>query len=144
MASMALPPWLAPIEKDGHVIMDAGALGNLPIPPARARGATKIIAFDLDDLRPMLGNDHAFDQILGKLLFALSQRHIWLEAALADATGVPIRRIELQSPEAWPIWDFSRSGALSEIGYEIASQEISRRNRTESAGPARPASPSAE
>src|SRR5512135_2881011 len=49
MASMALPPWFAPVEKDGHSIVDGGALSNLPIEPALALGATEIIALDLND-----------------------------------------------------------------------------------------------
>jgi NTE family protein len=47
MASIAIPPWFAPLAKDGHFIMDGGALSNLPVEPAMTLGATEIIALDL-------------------------------------------------------------------------------------------------
>jgi NTE family protein len=34
MASIALPFWFAPVEKDGHYVIDGGALSNLPIESA--------------------------------------------------------------------------------------------------------------
>jgi NTE family protein len=42
LASIAIPPWFAPIELDGQYIVDGGALSNLPIEPAIRLGATEI------------------------------------------------------------------------------------------------------
>ena len=47
LASIALPPWFAPIEKEGHCMVDGGALGNLPIEPAMQLDPTAINALDL-------------------------------------------------------------------------------------------------
>src|SRR5512133_3326197 len=47
LASMALPPWVVPQEKDGRFLMDGGAVSNLPIEAALQQGATEIIALDL-------------------------------------------------------------------------------------------------
>jgi NTE family protein len=124
MASIALPPWFAPIEKEGKYIVDGGALSNLPIEPALAMGATRIIALNLDDPRTLPGNDNALNQLIGKLVFALSRRHISLEAALAEARGIPIHWIELRGRDVTPIWDFSHYREFTQVGYEIASRTI--------------------
>jgi len=134
MASIALPPWFAPVEKDGQQIVDGGLVSNLPIEPAQAMGATEIIALELDDPRSNPGNDHALIQYLGKLVYALSQRHISLETDLAESKGIPVHCIELRSPQITPIWDFSNYRDLIEIGYETASRRIeiwSKTNQTE-------------
>jgi NTE family protein len=49
LASIAIPPWFAPIERDGQYIVDGGALSNLPVEPAIRLGAAEIIALDLHD-----------------------------------------------------------------------------------------------
>ncbi|MBN1537715.1 MAG: patatin-like phospholipase family protein [Anaerolineales bacterium] len=126
MASIALPPWFAPVRKDGHFIMDGGALSNLPIEPALTMGATEIIALDLDDPRIIPGRDNLFNLYFTKLAFALSRRHIKLETALAETRGVPIHCIALKSPEITPIWDFSNFRKLIHTGYEICRQEMSK------------------
>lgn len=124
MASIALPPWFAPVEEEGHVIMDGGALSNLPIEPAMKMGATKIIALDLDDPRALPGQDHVLGQYLAKLVFAVSRRHVALETDLVEVQGIPVHRIALRSPTPVPIWDFTQSRTLIEIGYGITSQQV--------------------
>ncbi|MDY0018627.1 MAG: patatin-like phospholipase family protein [Anaerolineae bacterium] len=125
LASIALPPWFAPIEKDGQTVVDGGALSNLPIEPAMKIGATEIIALDIDTPDSIPGNALAFFQAMGHYMFALSRRHIHLETALAEAQGVPVYRIELKVPASIPTWDFRSSRPLIRIGYEIASEKIS-------------------
>jgi NTE family protein len=124
LASIALPPWFAPAEKDDQYIVDGGVLSNLPIEPALTMGATEIIALDLGDPASAPGNEHALDQYLGKLVFAIVCRQVCLETALAEAQGVPVHRIELRSSPPIPIWDFSNYRELIQIGYEIASHEV--------------------
>ena len=127
-ASIALPPWFAPIENAGQFVVDGGALSNLPIEPALALGATEIVALDLDDPNSIPGNERAFFHRMEQLVFALSRRHVQLETALAEARGVPVHRIELRSSTATPIWDFRNCEQSIRIGYEIARQymEVSR------------------
>ncbi|HSB89428.1 MAG TPA: patatin-like phospholipase family protein [Anaerolineales bacterium] len=137
MASIAVPPWFAPTQKDGHLIVDGGALSNLPVEPALSLGATSIIALDLRDPRPLPGTEHALIRLVGKLSFALSRRHASLETALAEAKGVPVRTIELRSPHVLPIWDFSKSRELFEIGHRLATRTISKWRGRPWAEPAR-------
>jgi NTE family protein len=125
LASIAVPPWFAPIEKDGRIIVDGGIVSNLPIEAAVTLGATEIIALDLDDPRPTPGNHPPVDQFLNKLFFAVTQRYKRLETALAEAHGVRVRCIELRAPAAAPPWDFSNHQELIQAGYEIGCREIS-------------------
>jgi NTE family protein len=126
MASIALPPWFAPIEKDGHLIIDGGALSNLPIEPALRLGATEIIGLDLNDPSGLLGNNNGHGQYLQKLIFAIAQRQICLEMELASARGVPVHYVSLRSSPSVPIWDFRAYRTLFKIGYEIMQQKLSR------------------
>jgi NTE family protein len=125
MASIAIPPWFAPLAKDGHFIMDGGALSNLPVEPAMTLGATEIIALDLDDPDGMLGVDNTPSQQLEKLVFSVTRRQASLEMALAAARGVPVQYLMLKSSPPIPIWDFSKHRELSRVGYRIAGNEIS-------------------
>lgn len=125
LASIALPPWFAPIEKDGHCIVDGGALSNLPIEPALTLGATEIIALDLDDPRKMLGSPNAQSQYMEKLIYSITQRQVTLEMELASARGVPVQYVSLRSSPPVPIWDFRTHRDLFKIGYEIMRQKMS-------------------
>lgn len=119
LASMAIPPWFAPVEQDGRLIMDGGALSNLPIEPALCLGATEIIALDLEDPDSFPGADNPLLHFVGRLVFAVQRRAVFLETALAEAKGVPVHRIELRSPAATAVWDFSDFQGLVRSGYEL-------------------------
>jgi len=121
-ASIALPPWFAPVENNGQFVIDGGALSNLPIEPALRLGATEIIALDLDDPCSIAGSERAFFRRMEQLVFALSRRHVQLESALAEARGVPVQRIELRGPMPTPIWDFRNCQVLIRVGYDITSR----------------------
>jgi NTE family protein len=125
MASIALPPWFAPIEKDSHLIVDGGVLSNLPIEPALMMGATEIIALDLNDPSGLVGADSKMHgQYLERLIFAITERQICLEMDLASARNVPVHYVSLRSSPSIPIWDFRNHRELFKIGYEIMQQEI--------------------
>jgi NTE family protein len=126
LASTAIPPWFAPVEKDNQFIIDGGILSNLPIEPALTLGATEIIALDLmNDPASLPKNVLEATQQLEKLVFAILQRQACVETALAKAQGVPVHYIQLRSSPPVPIWDFSTYRDLIEIGYVIASKKIS-------------------
>jgi NTE family protein len=124
LASIAVPIWFAPFEKDGRTIVDGGIVSNVPIEAALTLGATDIIALDLDDPRPTPGNHHPIDQVLNRLIFTVSQRYKRLETALAEAQGVRVRCIELRGSVAAPVWDFDNYRELIQTGYEIGSREL--------------------
>jgi NTE family protein len=129
MASTALPPWFAPIEKDGHCLIDGGALSNLPIEPALALGATEIIALDLSDPGRLPEGNYSSNSnnnpFVKHLISAVAQREIALEIKLAAARNVPVKYIRLTSSPYVQTWDFSTYRDLFKTGYEIMQSEIS-------------------
>ncbi len=124
LASIAVPPWFAPVEQDGEMIVDGGFVSNLPIEAAVTLGATEIIALDLDDPRPTKGIRLPNDQFLDKLLFAVTQRQKQLETALAEARGVSVHCMELRGRQATPIWDYANYRELIQTGFEIGCRTI--------------------
>jgi NTE family protein len=126
LASAALPPWVPPIEKDGQLLIDGGAVSNLPIEAALAHGATEIIALDLAESRDIPVKARGWLPFLVKLMNTAEQRQMELELALAAARSVPVRRVSLVGDAPVAIWDFHRSEELIARGYEIARREIAR------------------
>jgi NTE family protein len=125
MASFTIPPWFAPIEKDGQYIIDGGALSNLPIEPAIRLGATEIIALDLQDPDSYTDLSKTTGPLLPKLASAITQRQLRLEMELASARGVSVRLVSLQSRPSVPVWDFKTHRDLFKIGYETMKNEMS-------------------
>jgi NTE family protein len=125
MASIALPPWFAPVDDEGHLVVDGGALSNLPIEPAIQLGATEIIALDLHDPNVTIDAAGKLDPLLTRLVIAISERQLGLELALAAAHHVPVRYVSLRSSPAVQTWDFSTYRDLFKVGYEIMKNEIS-------------------
>jgi len=124
LASAALPPWVPPIEKDGQLLMDGGAISNLPIEPAVAQGATEIIALELADPREILAEVRGWLPLLSKLRNMAERRQTDLELEVAAARGVPVRRIGLQCASPVAVWDLGRADELISRGYEITRREI--------------------
>ena len=124
LASCALPPWFAPIDRSGHVVTDGGFLSNLPIEAALTMGATEIIALTLD--LPLITSEKipAAVRFIDKLGSSMARREMQLEMALAEANHVPVRTIHLKVPEGVQVWDFPRSSELIQSGYEMAKGAI--------------------
>jgi NTE family protein len=125
LASMALPPWMAPIERNGYYLMDGGAVSNLPIEAALLQGATEIIALDLFDQKDIPSGQNGFGNFFAKLDLTIENRQAELEMNLAAAHGVPVRHIKLTSEPPVPLWDFRHSIELIERGYQLTTQAIS-------------------
>ncbi len=126
LASTALPPWVAPIEKGQQLLMDGGVVSNVPIEPAMLAGATEIIALDLTDLSGLENESGGFSVFLARLLATVDRRQLQLEIALASARSVQLRLIHLQSATPAPVWDFTHPQELIERGYAQAKSEILR------------------
>ena len=124
IAATTLPPWISPLEIDGSLLMDGGAVSNLPIEPALAFGATEIIALDLLDMRGPSTVPPGFSQFLARLLVTVSKRQIDVELALAEARGVGVRRINLIGKRPIQLWEFKYALELIDQGYEITRKEI--------------------
>jgi NTE family protein len=129
MASTAIPPWFAPIEKGGHCLIDGGAFSNLPIEATLTLGATEIIALDLSDpgrLPEINYSSNSNNNLYVKhLISAVVQREIALELELAAARKVPVKYVRLTSSPYVQTWDFSTYRNLFKTGYEIMKNEMS-------------------
>ncbi|MFQ5341135.1 MAG: patatin-like phospholipase family protein [Anaerolineae bacterium] len=134
LASTTIPPWTHPLEVEDHLLMDGGAVSNLPIEPALTQGATEVIALDIADPRVTESDAHGFGPFVAKLVATVEQRQLELELALAEARGVPVHRIVLRAATPVALWDFSEPDALIARGYEIARQEIAGWRRDRRAG----------
>jgi NTE family protein len=124
LASIAIPPWFAPIESDGQYIVDGGALSNLPIEPAIRLAATEIIALDLHDADAYADVSKTLDPIVTKIASAVTQRQLGLEMELASARGVSVRYVSLRSTPPVPLWDFKPHRDLFKTGYETMKNEM--------------------
>jgi len=124
LASMTLPPWMSPEVKDGRYLMDGGAVSNLPVEAALEQGATEIIALDLFDPAELDTSAHGLSDFFVKLDMTVESRQARLEMQLAEARGVPVKRISLIGETPVPLWDFRHSVELMEHGYKLARQAI--------------------
>ena len=118
LASTALPPWIPPMEVNGRVLVDGGAVSVLPVETAIQAGASEIIALDLTDPRPSLHHAHEIVTLLEKIVSTANRRQIQLEISLAAARKVPVKHISLTGVDPLPIWDFEVSEKSILRGYE--------------------------
>ncbi len=127
LASIALVPWLPPVETEHRVLIDGGSVSNLPVQVAMEWGAEEIIALDLSDDR-LVGEDiTSLTTIALRFMNIASYRQTELELALAAARGIPVTHIHLQSENPVLLWDFSQTERLIAEGYEIAKRVLSGR-----------------
>ena len=126
LASIAIPPWFAAIEKDDQSIIDGGAVSNLPVEAAIKLGATEIIALDVHDPNVASGANQIVDPLLIKLAFAIIKRELHLEMELAAAHGIPVQYVSLISSPPVQTWDFKTHRDLFQVGYDIMKNEMSR------------------
>lgn len=124
LASTALPPWMAPVKKEGRYLVDGGAVSNLPIETAMRQGATDIIALDLADPSDLALYARGWSSMIWKLDKTIEYRQFTLEMELAKARGILVRHVPLVCEEPVPIWDFRHSVELIERGYQITQQAI--------------------
>lgn len=119
LASTAIPPWVRPLDEGERLLMDGGAVSNLPIEPALSQGATEIVALDLSDPRPIGPDVAGFGPFLFQLMYTVQHRQTDLEKEIAAARGVPVYHIPLQPAVPMAVWDMERSVPLIERGYEL-------------------------
>lgn len=124
LASISLPPWFLPYQKEEQLIVDGGAVSILPIEPALRMGATEIIAFDLDDPPSYPKENLTLQQYFQKYLYAASRRHVDLETQIAEMRGVSVRCIDFKGLVKSSSWDFSDYKNLRQAGYEKAKKMI--------------------
>jgi len=124
LLSTALPPWAMPVERQDRLLMDGGAVSNLPIEPAIAAGAEEIIALDLLDMRKTPGLENGLGRFVDRLSLAVEKRQSSLELQLASARSIQVHHIPLLSTQPVAYWDFEHTVDLIDQGYEQTLQLI--------------------
>ncbi len=124
LASGAVPPWVHPLEREGHLLLDGGTLSNLPIEPALSQGATEIIALDITEMRAIPEDTSGVGPWVNKLLNTITQRQLDLELDLAASRRVPVHHLHLRFEHPVPIWDFRHTAELIAAGYALTKAVI--------------------
>ncbi len=114
-ATMSLPLIFPPVEFEGHVLVDGGAMNNVPADVARSMGADRVIAVNVGDL-----TDLAMDKInysmlglAGETLGAMMRANSLKALTGADVViDVPLA--------AYGSLDWRRYRALIAEGYKAA------------------------
>jgi NTE family protein len=131
LASAAIPPWIPPMTIGEHVLVDGGAVSDVPIEPAIRHGATEIIALDLFNPPPHTASIKGVAGLLDRVFATMENRHIELELQLAALKGVTVHRWQLQYDQHIPMWDLSHTHNLIHAGYALAKEYLANELRRE-------------
>lgn len=133
LASTALPPFLAPVQHQGRLLVDGGIVANLPIGEAVARGATRVFALSCHCLQELTQPPRGVLDIQARALRIAIERHMRFDIASYQD------RAELIILE--PCFDFPPSilklasvTSLIEQAYAFVSAELVRRNAARAPG----------
>ena len=113
-ATMSLPGIFPPVEHDGRVLVDGGALNNIPADVVRQSGATVVIAVDVG-YAPTDTVDYSIFGLMGRTIDVMMQTATRRALSDADVT-IPI------DVEGFGSLDWRRADALIQRGYEAAER----------------------
>ena len=112
-ATMSLPLIFPPVELDGRVLVDGGALDNVPADVVRAMNASRVIAVNVGDLADLTDVNYSLLGLASQTVDAMMRANT--RAALASAD------IVINVPLAdYGSLDWRRSRELVEEGYAAA------------------------
>jgi hypothetical protein len=90
---------------------------------------------DLFDGREAVVELNSLGRLVSKLVNTVEKRQTELEMALAQAHGVPVRRLNLVAQEPVALWNFQRTEELIETGYVATQVAIAAWPRQRPTGP---------
>jgi NTE family protein len=112
-ATMSLPLIFPPVERDGRVLVDGGAMNNVPADVVRAMGADKVIAVNVGNLEDREGINYSMSGLAGETLDAMMRASTKASIASADVIlDVPL--------SDFGSLDWRRSADLISAGYAAA------------------------
>lgn len=112
-ATMSLPLIFPPIETDGRVLVDGGAMNNVLANVVRSMGADTVVAVNVGDLSDREGVAYTLLGLAGSTLDAMMRASTRSSITAADIIiDVPLRQ--------YGSLDWRRSEALIEEGYRAA------------------------
>ena len=114
-ATMSLPLIFPPVEMDGKILVDGGAMNNVPADVARGMGADIVIAINVGDLSDPKEVNQTLFGLAGGTLSAMMRASTKEGLATADVVlDVPL--VE----KGYKSLDWRRSKELIEEGYKAA------------------------
>jgi NTE family protein len=112
-ATMSLPLIFPPVERDGQVLVDGGAMNNVPADVVRAMGAQYVIAINVGDLSDRSAVNYSMLGVAGGALDAMMRASTKASIKQADiVVNVPVA--------AYGSLDWRRSADLVAEGYKAA------------------------
>jgi NTE family protein len=113
-ATVSFPGLFPPVELDGQVLIDGGAMNNLPADVVRAMGASVVIAVNVNDLTDHASVDYSMFGIMAETLDAMMRANT--KATLASAADVVLNVPVV----GYAALDWRKSAAIVLAGYEAA------------------------
>lgn len=115
-ATMSLPLIFPPVEVDGRVLVDGGAMNNVPANVVRAMGADRVVAVNVGDLTDREAVNTTMIGLAGATLDAMMRAST--RASMADADVV----IDVPLQDFGSL-DWRRSTDLIAAGYQAAESK---------------------
>jgi NTE family protein len=113
-ATMSLPAAFPPVHRDGRVLIDGGALDNIPADVARSMGATAVIAVNVG-YAPTTEVDYSLFGMIGQTVDSMMRASTRTALTQADMTiAVDV--------EGFGSLDWRRADELIQRGYQAAEQ----------------------
>lgn len=122
LASTAIPPFYAPYQYRGDLLLDGALVANLPISLAIARGARTIYTLEIVDDLVASARPGLIDTLTASLNAMLNRQHEQERhaVALAHARGITVHDIRLLSGQSLAYNDFGHSAELVVAGAQAA------------------------
>lgn len=115
-ATMSLPLVFPPVELDGRVLVDGGAMNNVPANVVQAMGAGRVIAVNVGDLGDREGVPYTLPGLADATIDAMMRASTRAALAAADlVVDVPL--------DDFDSLDWRRAPELIEAGYAAAEAE---------------------
>ena len=112
-ATMSLPLIFPPVEANGQVLVDGGAMNNVPADVVKAMGADRVVAINVGDLSDRETLSYTMTGLAGSTLDAMMRASTKRVLASADVViNVPL--------EDYGSLDWRRTAELIDEGYRAA------------------------
>jgi NTE family protein len=124
MSSTAVPPFYPPWKVGDYRYLDGGLVAKLPMVVAIERGATQIVALDIQDAMGSLNAATTMINIVGYSLSLMTEDQTRREMETAKGTGVSARLIKLKPPPDIDFWNYGEVERLIELGREQTEKAL--------------------
>jgi predicted acylesterase/phospholipase RssA len=124
MTSTAIPPYYPPWKVADYRYVDGGVAAKLPIRAAIERGATQIVAINVEGALKSMQNVRGLIGISGYAVSLMTDHQAKLEIDWALRTGIALRVISIQTPSEVPFWDYSQAKALYQVGKSATRHSL--------------------